>query len=112
MATSDKYDRQLRLWGSDGQRRLAYSNVLLVNADACGTETLKNLVLPGVGNFVICDQRIINQEDISSNFFVTYHDIGQSRAAICTKWLLEMNPDVEGDFVAQEINSVLNNGML
>ena len=48
MATDNKYDRQLRLWGSGGQKALMEANILLVNAGATGTETLKNLVLPGM----------------------------------------------------------------
>lgn len=47
MATDNKYDRQLRLWGGSGQKALMEANILLVNASATGTETLKNLVLPG-----------------------------------------------------------------
>lgn len=43
MATSDKYDRQLRLWGAAGQRALGETTIVLVNATASGTETLKNL---------------------------------------------------------------------
>ena len=44
-----KYDRQLRLWASQGQAALEQANVLLVNSGsgAVGVETLKNLVLPG-----------------------------------------------------------------
>ncbi len=55
MATSDKYDRQLRLWGGAGQRALGSTTVVLIGSAACGTETLKNLVLPGVATFVIVD---------------------------------------------------------
>ena len=44
MATTDKYDRQLRLWGASGQRALGNTLVVLVGTSACGTETLKNLV--------------------------------------------------------------------
>ena len=43
MATSDKYDRQLRLWGASGQRALGETTIVLINATASGTETLKNL---------------------------------------------------------------------
>lgn len=43
MATNDKYDRQLRLWGAAGQRALGETTIVLVNATASGTETLKNL---------------------------------------------------------------------
>jgi molybdopterin/thiamine biosynthesis adenylyltransferase len=42
-----KYDRQLRLWSSNGQEALESARVCLVNATATGTEILKNLVLPG-----------------------------------------------------------------
>mmetsp|Transcript_18085 Transcript_18085/g.39077 ORF Transcript_18085/g.39077 Transcript_18085/m.39077 type:complete len:668 (+) Transcript_18085:54-2057(+) len=55
MATTDKYDRQLRLWGASGQRALGSTLVVLVGSSACGTETLKNLVLPGVGSILVVD---------------------------------------------------------
>lgn len=55
MATTDKYDRQLRLWGASGQRALGNTLVVLVGSSACGTETLKNLVLPGIGSFLVLD---------------------------------------------------------
>jgi amyloid beta precursor protein binding protein 1 len=83
MATSDKYDRQLRLWGSNGQRALMESSILLINADAPGTETLKNLVLPGLGKFTILDSSTVTGADASSNFFVNVSSIGSSRAQVC-----------------------------
>ena len=49
MATSDKYDRQLRLWGASGQRALGETCIVLINATASGTETLKNL-----GKCIMC----------------------------------------------------------
>ena len=42
-----KYDRQLRLWGDHGQQALENSKICMINVTATGTETLKNLVLPG-----------------------------------------------------------------
>ena len=47
MAT--KYDRQLRLWGASGQRALGETCIVLINATASGTETLKNL-----GKCIMC----------------------------------------------------------
>ena len=44
---AQKYDRQLRLWGEHGQRKLSSATVCLVNASATGAEVMKNLVLPG-----------------------------------------------------------------
>lgn len=45
----DKYDRQIRLWGVKGQRKLGGAKVALVGCSGAGIETLKNLVLPGIG---------------------------------------------------------------
>ena len=59
--STDKYDRQLRLWGANGQRALMGAKILLVNAGPTGTETLKNLVLPGLGAFTLLDHAVVGR---------------------------------------------------
>ncbi len=46
-----RYDRQLRLWGEEGQELVESAHLALLNATGTGTETLKNLVLPGNLNY-------------------------------------------------------------
>ncbi|KAG7390707.1 NEDD8-activating enzyme E1 regulatory subunit [Phytophthora boehmeriae] len=92
----DKYDRQLRLWGAEGQRRLSTTHVLLIGSCATGSEALKNLVLPGVQRFTILDDQVVTLADVSNNFFVSSDDVGASRAEIVANFLLEMNSDVAG----------------
>ena len=84
MATNDKYDRQLRLWGANGQKALMDAHILLVQADSVGTETLKNLVLPGVGAFTILDDFIVDENDCGCNFFVEEKSLGKPRAEVNT----------------------------
>ena len=104
MATSDKYDRQLRLWGANGQRALSNCHIVLINASAVGTETLKNLVLPGVGSFHIVDDEIIQPYSNSgniprqfSNFFATPDPNNPiPRASATCSQLSELNDDVKG----------------
>lgn len=108
MATADKYDRQLRLWGPRGQRKLMKSHILLVNANAVGTETLKNLVLPGVGKFTILDDKIITPQDASINFFLPESEVGRYRADVARETLSEMNPDVEGLSLASNLAKELS----
>ena len=64
----ERLDRQLRLWGKRGQNALASATVLCVGANASGTETLKNLVLPGIGAFGIVDDRPVTENDIKVVF--------------------------------------------
>lgn len=107
MATTDKYDRQLRLWGANGQRALMNSRILLVNADAVGTETLKNLVLPGVGHITVLDNNVVTHEDLGVNFFVDSSSLGRHRAEVVTNFLVEMNPDVKGTSLVGTIGSMI-----
>ncbi|CAF0710385.1 unnamed protein product [Brachionus calyciflorus] len=104
-----KYDRQLRLWGNHGQAKLENSRICLINASAAGTETLKSMVLPGVGYFSIIDDNSVTKEDVAKNFFVTYDSIGQSRAKVASENLCELNPDVIGDYLAESIDRILEN---
>lgn len=82
MSSADKYDRQLRLWGPHGQRALMTSSILLLNADGAGAETLKNLVLPGLGCFTIIDDAIVSESDLEVNFFVERSWIGRPRCEV------------------------------
>ena len=96
MATDNKYDRQLRLWGAQGQKALSEAHVLLLGAGPAGTETLKNLVLPGVGRFTVVDGEKVEERDTGNNFFVRKSDVGRPRAAATAELLAELNPDVRG----------------
>ncbi|KAI0409409.1 hypothetical protein F4802DRAFT_140669 [Xylaria palmicola] len=95
-----KYDRQLRLWAASGQAALESANILLVNSGAgtVGVETLKNLVLPGIGRFVIADDAVVDEADLGVNFFLDESSLGRSRSECCTKLLLELNPEVQGQW--------------
>jgi amyloid beta precursor protein binding protein 1 len=108
MATNDKYDRQLRLWGAAGQRALAETCVVLIRATAAGTETVKNLVLPGIGAVYVVDDEAAR--DATSNFFVVTNSSSSStpndeddattatRAEVALTLLRELNPDVHGSW--------------
>lgn len=108
-AKERKYDRQLRLWAASGQRALEDTHILLVIAadspesfgsSVAGIETLKNLVLPGIGNFTIADPAKVTEADLGVNFFLTSQSLGQSRAEECRRLLEELNPDVKGNVLS------------
>jgi amyloid beta precursor protein binding protein 1 len=94
-----KYDRQLRLWGTNGQNRLEAAHIALFGATATGCEILKNLVLPSVGKFTVIDDKNVEEADLGVNFFLDEKSLGCSRAARTAALLQELNPDVEGDYI-------------
>lgn len=98
-----RYDRQLRLWGATGQLALESSHILLINngPGVVGIETLKNLVLPGVGQFTIQDSTVVTEADLGVNFFLEDQHLGGFRAEHTSNLLKELNPDVEGHFITE-----------
>ena len=102
-AKERKYDRQLRLWAASGQQALEDAKIMLLNSNpgVVGVETLKNLVLPGVGSFTIVDGTIVSESDLGLNFFLEKNSVGKSRATETSKYLKELNPDVEFHSVEQ-----------
>ena len=90
-----------RLWASAGQRSLEQARVLLIGHDAAGTQTLKNLVLPGelndkptgtslrssagISHFTVLSPKITTAQDVSTNFFLHPDDIGSSIAESVVK---------------------------
>ena len=82
MATDDKYDRQIRLWGAHGQHILSNSHVLILGVTPSSTETLKNLILPRIGVCTIVDDAPVSYRDLGNNFFVTEDSLGKSLAEV------------------------------
>jgi NEDD8-activating enzyme E1 regulatory subunit len=117
MSTNNKYDRQLRLWGASGQAALGRTCVILVGTSAAGTETLKNLVLPGIGRIYVVDAGRPTSLEAASNFFLpinrTSSDTSSSnngnkhsRAQVALEYLQELNPDVHGDYQEANVRTV------
>lgn len=92
------------MWASSGQKELEDAHILFLNSGSgtVGIEALKNLVLPGIGKFTVVDQAIVDEADLGVNFFLDESSLGKSRARICTENLLELNPDVTGDWFPKD----------
>ena len=104
--STDKYDRQTRLWG-EGQILICHSRILCLGADGGATEVLKNLILAGVGYVTIVDDEKVDENEFKNNFFVNTEDLGTSRAEATLKNLLELNPDSKGSFYDVSPNKFL-----
>ncbi|GAA5900782.1 Ula1p [Sporobolomyces salmoneus] len=106
-AHTQKYDRQLRLWASSGQTALENANILVVNSNSTATSTLKNLVLPGIGQFTLLDPEVVKAQDLGTNFFLEPSSIGQPRAQEAVKYLCELNVDVKGQANVSSLSDFL-----
>ncbi|XP_034926042.1 SUMO-activating enzyme subunit 1A [Populus alba] len=91
------YDRQIRVWGADAQRRLSKSHILVYGMKGTITEFCKNIVLAGVGSLTLVDDRAVTEEALSANFLMPPDEnacSGKTLAELCRDSLNEFNPMV------------------
>lgn len=102
------YDRQIRVWGVDAQRRLSKSHILVSGLRGTAIEFCKNIVLAGVGSLALNDDRPVTEEALSANFLIPSDGeklVGKSVAEICSESLKDFNPMVRVSVEKGDISS-------
>ncbi|XP_074521285.1 SUMO-activating enzyme subunit 1-like [Halichoeres trimaculatus] len=90
-----QYDRQIRLWGLDAQKRLRGSRVLLAGLGGLGAEVAKNLILAGVKGLTMLDHETVSEESCRAQFLAPVTARGQNRAIASLERAQNLNPMVE-----------------
>ncbi|XP_074276407.1 SUMO-activating enzyme subunit 1B-1-like [Silene latifolia] len=102
------YDRQIRVWGADAQRRLSKAHVLVGGMKGTVAEFCKNIVLAGVGSVTLVDDTPVTEESLNANFLIPPDEkvyTGRSVAEICCDSLKDFNPMVDVSVAKGELSS-------
>ncbi|XP_029335112.1 SUMO-activating enzyme subunit 1 [Mus caroli] len=90
-----QYDRQIRLWGLEAQKRLRASRVLIVGMKGLGAEIAKNLILAGVKGLTMLDHEQVSPEDPGAQFLIQTGSVGRNRAEASLERAQNLNPMVD-----------------
>ncbi|KAA8526509.1 hypothetical protein F0562_008288 [Nyssa sinensis] len=102
-----KYDRQLRIWGEQGQAALEKASICLLNCGPTGSETLKNLVLGGIGSITVIDGSKVEVGDLGNNFMVDDSSVAKSKAKCVCAFLQELNDAVKAKFIEENPEALI-----
>ncbi|XP_050674766.1 SUMO-activating enzyme subunit 1 [Leptidea sinapis] len=102
-AEAEQYDRQIRLWGLESQKRLRASKVLIIGLTGLGAEIAKNIILSGVKSVCLLDNEKLRETDLYSQFLSPPDKVGENRAEASLQRAKALNPMVE---VTTETKSV------
>ncbi|KMZ59317.1 putative NEDD8-activating enzyme E1 regulatory subunit [Zostera marina] len=105
--SKNKYDRQLRIWGEQGQQALHKASICLLSCGPTGSETLKNLVLGGIGSITVVDGSKVQVGDLGNNFMLDRQSVGQSKAKCVCAFLQELNDAVKAKFVEESPDTLI-----
>ncbi|KAL7416082.1 hypothetical protein BDY24DRAFT_380949 [Mrakia frigida] len=91
------YDRQIRLWGLEAQQKMRSSTILIVNLKSLAAETIKNVVLAGIGRLIVMDSEVVAPEDLGAGFLFREGDgvVGQKRVLAALPQIQSLNPLVK-----------------
>ena len=81
--------------GSNGQRKLLDSKVLIIGAGGLGGPGALYLALAGVGTIGIADFDVVDMSNLQRQILHQYNDVGQRKVYSAQKTINSYNPDIK-----------------
>ncbi|KAH8383481.1 hypothetical protein KR009_008891 [Drosophila setifemur] len=94
-AENELYDRQIRLWGLESQKRLRTAKILIAGLSGLGAEVTKNIILSGVNSVKLLDHELVTEADFCSQFLAARESLGSNRAEASITRARALNPMVD-----------------
>ncbi|MGG6312019.1 HesA/MoeB/ThiF family protein [Paenibacillus macerans] len=89
-----RYERQLKLIGTEGQRKLKEATVLVAGIGGLGGTAALYLAAAGMGRLILAHEGEIQRPDLNRQILMDAARIGEERIATAVQNLKRINPDV------------------
>ena len=102
-----RYSRHFVLpdFGSEGQRKLKNSTVVVIGAGGLGCPVLSYLAAAGVGSITIIDDDVVSLSNLQRQILFTTDDINLPKAETAAKKISSLNPSIKVDFIRSRLSS-------
>ncbi|MBA7625103.1 Molybdopterin-synthase adenylyltransferase [subsurface metagenome] len=107
MLTKDelkRYERQISIFGEDGQEKLKKAKVFIAGAGGLGSSISTYLTVAGIGKLRMVDNDIVALENLNRQILHWDNDIGKKKLESAAAKLKRMNPNVEVEVISETIN--------
>ena len=91
----ERYQRQIILFGVEGQQKLLRAKVLVIGAGGLGCPVLQYLAAAGVGTIGIVDDDVVELNNLHRQVLYSVNDIGLSKADTASQVLRALNPEIK-----------------
>ena len=99
----DRYDRQIRLLGEDGQEKLKRAKVFIAGAGGLGSPIAIYLTAAGVGEINLVDKDTVALSNLNRQIIHWEKDIDREKAISAKEKLTEINSDIKIDARSETI---------
>lgn len=107
-----RYDRQLPIFGEEGQDRIQNAVVGVAGCGGLGVNVITQLAVAGVGGFILSDPQTPDMTNLNRQFIYTPSDY-RPKAEIAAQWILALNPlamvDAHADSIREDNMAIFKN---
>ena len=100
---SGRYNRQIRIFGEEGQGKLKNTKVFIAGAGGLGSPISIYLAIAGVGKIRMVDNDVVELSNLNRQILHWDKDIGKRKPESAEKKLKEINPDVEIEVISETL---------
>ena len=94
-----RYDRQIRLFGTEGQKKIKEATALVVGAGGLGSSVSAYLAVAGIGRIIVVDGDAVELSNLNRQILHWTEDIGRHKAVSAAETIRGLNPEVEVEAV-------------
>jgi molybdopterin/thiamine biosynthesis adenylyltransferase len=98
-----RYERQIRIFGMEGQRKLEKASVLIVGLGGLGSAAATYLAMGGVGTLILVDKDIVEESNLNRQSLHWSKDVGQLKILSAEEKLKRINPSIAIETYPKEI---------
>ncbi|USH00263.1 ThiF family adenylyltransferase [Thermococcus argininiproducens] len=100
----ERYDRQIRIFGVEGQEKLKKSKVAIIGIGGLGSPVAYYLAAAGVGELLLIDEQTPELSNLNRQILHWEEDLGKNPKAVSAKWKLErFNPDIKVEAFTEKL---------
>ncbi len=92
----ERYNRNtlIEQIGTDGQKKLLSSKVLIAGSGGLGSTVIANLSAVGIGTIGIIDNDNLELSNLNRQYIHKFENIGSSKVESAKEWIKSFNPDI------------------
>src|SRR6202790_2918469 len=101
--STDRYDRQIALFGAEGQAKLKEALVAVVGLGGLGSHVCQQLAYLGVRQFTVVDDDDVEDTNLNRLIGASPDDIGGPKTAVAERVITQIQPDAIVQIVGQKL---------
>src|SRR5512133_2014725 len=102
-AETEKYSRQIMLFGEEGQKKLKRATVFVAGAGGLGSPISTYLAIAGIGKIILADFDCVEKSNLNRQFLHHEKDLGREKVISAEEKLLSMNPYIKVETIKEKI---------